>query len=220
MSSRHTVGRIVTLAAPLAIASVAFVATADPPSVSVELGTGVPLASYDASALIDAQLRADLSSGLPRWIGVDAFAYDVRGGVPLAVAPRRCESTYDAWSLQHVVRVREPGRDVRLRLSDAEAVVRTCLQASHVTVGAPTDYASSRGRQVMVSVLATYSWSPIGASRGGSSTGPWDRPAVPSSAPPFARRWGCTWARREALPSAHRGVRRSIVLESSALTLP
>jgi len=165
VTSRSRIGAVLVAAAAVAAAAgapagvlgVASVAHAQPRvsnrTIGVRWTRGAPQLSFSARDLVTADVRRKLESGLPQTIIMRIYAFPEAGGEPIAIAPQSCRVVYDLWEEVYRVQVQTASSDRSERAATVEGVVRRCLTAINVPVGAAAQYASRRSARVYFAAL-------------------------------------------------------------------
>lgn len=104
----------------------------------------VPLVSFRARDLVNADVRRKLESGLPQTLVMRVYGYPEHGGRSPAVAPRSCRVVYDLWEEVFRVQLQMGTRDRSLTVRSLEEVLSRCLVARAVPVGTAADFATGQ----------------------------------------------------------------------------
>jgi hypothetical protein len=102
----------------------------------------------------DAETRRKLASGLPQTFVLRAYAYVEGVEAPVAVAARSCRVVYDLWETRFRVQVASDSGDRSATYATVDEVVRRCLVAERLPVGAAAAWAPHRGQRAYFAVLA------------------------------------------------------------------
>lgn len=143
---------LVALLALVALAAPARAQDVSERRVGVHWVEGVPALDFSAADLADQAAREKLASGLPQTIVMRIFAYR-ESGQPIAVTARSCRVVYDLWQEVYRVRVEAPGIDRVESLSSLDGVIRRCLIAQRLAVGAASDYRALGGQRIYFATL-------------------------------------------------------------------
>ena len=122
-------------------------------TIGVRWDHGAPRLSFSAGDVVTADVRRKLESGLPQTIVMRVYAYPEAGGDPVAIAPQSCRVVYDLWEEVYRVQVQTATSDRSERATNVDGVVRRCLTATDVPVGAAEQYAARRGTRVYFAAL-------------------------------------------------------------------
>lgn len=122
-------------------------------TIGVRWDHGAPQLSFSARDIVTADVRRKLESGLPQTIVMRVYAYPEAGGDPVAVALQSCRIVYDLWEEVYRVQVQTATSDRSERAPNVEGVVRRCLTAVNVPVGAAAQYSPRRGSRVYFAAL-------------------------------------------------------------------
>jgi hypothetical protein len=101
----------------------------------------------------DPETQRKLMSGLPQTFLFRTYAYVEGLEQPVAVTARSCRVVYDLWETRFRVQVASEAGDQSVSVSSVEEVVRRCLVAERMPVGASRDWEPHRGRRVRFAVL-------------------------------------------------------------------
>ncbi|MCA9580252.1 MAG: hypothetical protein KC416_00575, partial [Myxococcales bacterium] len=82
------------------------------------------------------------------------YAYDEKGGSPIAAYARSCRIVYDLWEEAFRIQIQTSGTDLSVRAKSTREVLERCAVARDLPVGAGLDYGSFRGQRIHFAVLA------------------------------------------------------------------
>ena len=122
-------------------------------TIGVRWDHGAPQLSFSARDVVNSDVRRKLESGLPQTIVTRVYAYPEAGGEPIAVALQSCRVVYDLWEEVYRVQVQTASSDRSESASSVEGVVRRCLTATNVPVGAAAQYVARRATRVYFAAL-------------------------------------------------------------------
>jgi hypothetical protein len=122
--------------------------------IGVNWNDGVPHLDFSVRDLVNARVRRELNSGLPKNIVVRTYAYPAGGGRPIAMSARTCKVTYHLVHLVYRVEIRTPRTARTQSLRTFSEVLERCLVIRREPVGRAEDY--RRGQRVFFSVQAEF----------------------------------------------------------------